>query len=187
MQGGTLSNRTLRLHDTELLVRVCCPSAACGPTSAVPRFCRFRCWRGRCIYVPRSTPSCWIYLSVMCDTIARQTRCEFLSSVSCVSITGKPIHPPENHVFPRCMFAAQTRFQPRIHELAGQKWAFAMCQREEITEQLDRELSFNHLQIYTNTPAARPLFSRWINSSCSATVSLSILSRRRKASLLVPS
>jgi hypothetical protein len=38
MQGGTLSNRTLCLHDTELLVRVCCPSAACGATSAVPRF-----------------------------------------------------------------------------------------------------------------------------------------------------
>jgi hypothetical protein len=35
----------------------------------------------------------------------------------------------------------------RGYELARQKWAFAMCQREEITEPLDRELSLNYLPI----------------------------------------
>jgi hypothetical protein len=75
----------------------------------------------------------------------------------------------------------------RGYELARQKWAFAMCQREEITEQLDLEL-FPNYHTNINTILASPSFtSRWINSSCSATASPSTLSRRRKASLLVPS
>jgi hypothetical protein len=112
MQGGTLSNRTLRLHDTKRLVRVCCPSAACGATSAVPRVF---------VDVDVGVGDAYMCLVVhhvagrlVCDTIARQTRCKNYSFVSCISITGRPIRPSENHVFPRSMFAAQPRFQPRI-------------------------------------------------------------------------